>query len=125
MRREIVLALTALSLAGCATLQAGDTRATEDLLAAAGFQMKPADTPERLAHLQTLKARTLVRRPENGEPRYVYADPTVCQCLYVGTEQQYQEYRKLAQQKAAADEALWAAEDSREAWGYWALWPWP
>jgi hypothetical protein len=124
MRGEIVLALTALSLAGCATLQAGDTRATEDLLAAAGFQMKPADTAERLAHLQTLKARTVVRQPEGSEPRYVYADPQGCKCLYVGTEQQYQEYRKLSQQQAA-DEALWSAEDSREGWGYWALWPWP
>jgi len=27
---------------------------TEQLLAAAGFKMKPADTPERLAHLKTL-----------------------------------------------------------------------
>jgi hypothetical protein len=125
MRRQIVLSQTALSLAGCATMQAGETRATEQLLAAAGFQMRAADTPGRLAHLQTLKARTVLRRSREGEPRYVYADPQGCKCLYVGTEQQYQEYRTLAQQKAEADERLWAAEESQEGRGDWGLRPWP
>jgi hypothetical protein len=55
----------------------------------------------------------------------MYADRNVCKCLYVGTEQQYQEYRKLVQQQSMADEAAVAAEESRPEgnWGLSGLWP--
>jgi hypothetical protein len=36
---------------GCATIRAHQTAETEQVLAAAGFQVEPADTPEKLAHL--------------------------------------------------------------------------
>ena len=120
-----MLGAIALSLAGCAALQAEDARATERMLAAAGFQMKAADTPEKVAHLQALTPGKIVRRERNGEPSYVYADRNVCKCLYAGTGQQYQEYRKLAQQQTMADEAAVVAEESSDprSWGLWGLWP--
>jgi len=127
MKRELFLGAIALSLAGCAALQAEDTRATERMLAAAGFQARPADTAEKLAHLHTLTPGKIVRREQNGEPSYVYADRNVCKCLYVGTEQQYQEYRKLARQQTMADEAAVVNEESSDprSWGLWGLWPTP
>jgi hypothetical protein len=123
MRRRLVLAAIALSLTGCASLQAGDTRATERLLTAAGFQMKAADTPEKAAHLQELKPRKIIRREQNGQASYVYADRTVCNCLYTGTEQQFQEYRRLARQQNVADVDASIAEDSSDRWGLWGLVP--
>jgi hypothetical protein len=123
MRRRLVLAAIALSLTGCASLQAGDTRATERLLTAAGFQMKAADTPEKAAHLQELKPRKIIRREQNGQASYVYADRTVCNCLYTGTEQQFQEYRRLARQQNVADVDARIAEDSSDRWGLWGLVP--
>ena len=125
MKRELFLAAITLSVAGCATMQAQDTRATKRLLAAAGFQMKAADTPEKIAHLQALTPGKLVRRERNGAASYVYADRDVCKCLYTGTEQQYQEYRRLAQQQTMADEAEVVADDASDArgWGLWGLWP--
>ena len=127
MNRYLGLAAIVLSLAGCAALQAQDARATERMLTAAGFQVKTADTPEKLAHLQTLTPGKIVRREQNGEPSYVYADGTVCKCLYAGTEQQYQEYRKLARQQTMADEAAVVAEESSDprGFGLWGLWPLP
>jgi hypothetical protein len=127
MRRELFLALIALGLAGCATLQTADTRPTEQMLAAAGFQMKAADTPETLAHLQTLPPRKVLLRPRNGEPYYVYADPELCKCLYEGTEQQYQKYRELRLKQAIAKEKLRAAEERDDGVdaGFWGLWPLP
>ena len=68
MKRQMFLAAIALSLAGCAALQAQDTRATERMLGAAGFQLKPADTPDKLAHLQTLTPGKIFRGEQNGEP---------------------------------------------------------
>ena len=125
MKRQLLLAVIAVSLAGCASLQAQDTRATERMLTAAGFQVKAADTTEKLAHLQTLTPGKIVRRERNGEPSYVFADGTVCKCLYTGTEQQYQEYRKLAQQQTMSDEATLVTEESSDprSWGLWGLWP--
>ena len=35
--------------------------------------------------------------------RYVYADPDVCTCVYVGDEQQYEKYQKLKVQKEIAE----------------------
>jgi hypothetical protein len=125
MKRYLGLAAIVLSLAGCAGLQAQDARATEQMLTAAGFQMKPADTAEKLAHLQTLTPGKIVRRERNGEPSYVYADGNVCKCLYTGTEQQYQEYRKLARQQTMSDETTLVTEESSDprSWGLWGLWP--
>jgi hypothetical protein len=59
---------------------------TEQLLTGAGFQKKVADTPEKLAHLDTLTpARRLVAHQGDDKLYYVYADPAMCECLYVGT----------------------------------------
>lgn len=125
MRQKFFQPLIALGLAGCATFQAEDTRATEQMLAAAGFQRKTADTPEKLAHVRTLAPRTIVVRQGDGAPHYVFADPEGCGCLYVGTAQQYEEYRKLRRQRDIADEGWLTAEDRQDViggfWGPWTL----
>jgi len=125
MKRALFLGAIVLSLTGCAALRAQDMRATERMLGAAGFQMKAADTPEKVAHLQMLTPGKIVRRERNGEPSYIFADRHVCKCLYAGTEQQYQEYRKLAREQTMADEATVVAEEASDprGWGLWGLWP--
>ncbi len=73
----LILPLVALGLSvtGCAAIRAHQTAETEQILAAAGFQVKPAGTPEKLAHLQTLTPRKVVREVRDSQPQYVYADP--------------------------------------------------
>lgn len=113
----------AILLAGCAAIDKQDTEDTEQLLSAAGFNIKPANTPDKLASLQVMKQHKVVRRElNNGQLRFLYADATVCRCLYVGDEQAYQQYQKLAvqqenalmDQQAALDSSLdnWWAYDS-------------
>ena len=107
MKRAIVLGLTGLVLTGCASFQAQRTKSTEQILGEAGFQIRTADTPEALAYLQSLPAKKLlVRSAANGGSQYAYADPTGCKCLYVGTEAQYQELRKLQQARQVVAEQL-------------------
>jgi hypothetical protein len=116
-----------LSVTGCAAIRAHQTVETEQVLAAAGFQVKPADTPEKLAHLQTLTPRKVVRYTRDGQPQYVYADPETCKCLYVGDEQRYQKYQELSLQKQIADEQMSAAQTNWDAsmnWGAWGPWGW-
>jgi hypothetical protein len=99
---------------------------TEDTLAASGFKMKLANTPEKLAHLKTLSQHNLVSHERNGEVYFVYADADNCKCMYVGDEKAYQQYQKLVIKQNLAEEKLEAAEDIydrptrwgfRDAWG--------
>ena len=70
--------VVAVGIAGCATMLAEEARDTERWLAAAGFERKTADTPEKLAKLQAVPARTFVMRARDGASEYLYADPAGC-----------------------------------------------
>ena len=110
--------IMAILLAGCAAIEKQDTEGTEQLLSAAGFNIKPADTPEKLASLQVMKQHKVVRRElSNGQLRFLYADAAVCRCLYVGDEQAYQQYQKLAvQQENALMDQQAALDNSLDNW---------
>ncbi|MBC8420640.1 MAG: hypothetical protein KJ573_07745 [Proteobacteria bacterium] len=117
-----------LALSGCAALQNQKAIETERLLAASGFQMRSADTPQKLDHLKSMTQRKLVLHQHEGKIYYVYADATSCQCLYVGNEKAYGRYQEYALQKNIADEQRRAAEMNENAsmnWGLWGPWgPW-
>ena len=96
----IVCMLVVSSLfSGCATVHKNEARGTEDLLITAGFTKKAATTPEGQAKLSALKPLKMVRAKKDGEVIYVYPDPFNCKCAYVGGEQQYAEYKRLAMQQ--------------------------
>ena len=106
MRYAMLVVVILAATAGCATVQAAATRSTEQMLAAAGFHAQAANTPE----LQSLPARQLLSRPQNGAVSYVFSDPVGCHCVYVGGEREYQEYQRLRREEEA----------SMNCWG----WPW-
>jgi hypothetical protein len=122
IRKQVTLLalLIALPLAGCAAIQRSEARDTEQLLAAAGFQAKPADTPEKLANLRAMPPRQLVSQAKEGKFVYSYADPDYCQCLYVGGPQEYSAYQRLAVKQEIAQEQLDASMD----WNMWGPWWW-
>ena len=122
VRRITVLAAVLIALGGCATIRRHETLDTEQALSAAGFQMKLADTPEKLADLRAHLARRLIPQERERRLYYVYADPEVCHCLYVGTEAQYQEYQRLALRKQLADEESITAQNQLDATSNWGLW---
>lgn len=111
-----------LTLSACASIGAQDT---ENMLAAAGFSMKNADTPAKLANLKTMPQNKVFVQTQKGKNYYVYADAAQCQCLYVGNETAYQNYQQIRIQKNIASEQLMAAEMNQEAmmdWGAWGPW---
>jgi hypothetical protein len=115
MRKAMMVALVLTGVAGCATLRATGTRSTETMLSAAGFHVA-ADSAETQRQLASLPPRRITPSTVQGQTSYVYADPDVCQCLYVGTELQYQQYERF---RVAQD-----IEDQRalNTWGYWTPW---
>ena len=113
-------------LTACAGMQERETLQTERTLSAAGFQMRLADTPERLTQLQALPQRQLIVRQSEGNPYYVYADAQDCKCISVGTEKAYQRFEKMTiDQNIAAEEATaWEAAPAFDM-GFWGPWgPW-
>jgi hypothetical protein len=79
----------------------------EDMLASAGFVAKKADNAARIATLKSLPPHQFVTRTTDGGTRYLYADPTVCGCIYVGDQSAYDQYRqKMATRQTATDEQI-------------------
>ncbi len=108
-------------LSGCQTPQQAVTQ-KEDNLAAAGFLVRPANTPERQAMLSKLPANHFVQRVRGNDVHYVYADPLVCNCLYVGSQQAYGAYKlHQQQQNIASEQQLTASEYSDAGWN-WGAW---
>jgi hypothetical protein len=123
MTRYVVAVVLVVLFAGCAAMRQERARDKENMLAAAGFQMKPADTPKRIAHLQTLTPlKLLPYTRSDGKLLYVYADPKGCDYLYVGDEIAYQRYRALEQQQKIAQEQMVTAQMNADAAMDWGLW---
>ena len=113
-----IITVLGIVLAGCAALQKSETTDTEQMLAAAGFNMRPADTPEKLAHLKTLTQRKLISHERDGKVYFVYADAANCKCLYAGNQENYQRYQSLSVKKNIAEMNEAAPMD----WGLWGPW---
>ena len=118
-----VAGVTAVMLTATATsAQTGKISSKESDLAAAGFQARTADNPDRQAMLGRLPAKKILLRSYNGVSHYVYADPKGCNCIYVGDAAAYQAYTQARQQQATVDEQEWTAQsyaDARWNWGAW------
>jgi hypothetical protein len=122
----VLTLLLAAMVCGCAALKESEIRETEDMLAAAGFAMKRADTAEKMGEVGNLPPQKFVVIHRNGAPYYIYADPDVCKCIWVGDQQQYSRFQQLRLQKQIADEQLMTAQALRDAAFRWELWePWP
>jgi hypothetical protein len=87
----------------------------EPMLAAAGFHMLPADTPERVAETQRLTPLKVRYFIDNGKPRYWFNDPVNCHCVYVGSEKNYQQYEQIRLSQQAAQQEAEAARMNEEA----------
>ena len=98
----------------------------EDVMVASGFKFVPANTPARQQAFQQLPPHKFARQIRNGQVFYMYPDPTVCVCLYVGDQNAYATYRKNMFDKNLADEQQLTAqtmEMNSWDWGPWGGWP--
>lgn len=81
------------------------TPRTDNLFTISGFVPQYANTPEKLRHLRALPPDRLITRTRNGRTSYLYADPTECVCVYVGTPQAYQTYQNGGPEGYVGDDA--------------------
>jgi hypothetical protein len=115
MLRFAIMLVLPVALAGCAN----PVQTKEDMLAAAGFTLVPANTPERQASLSSLPPHKFVHQVRGNKVLFTYADPTICDCLYVGDQAAYDRYRANVFQKQIADEQQMTAQINEMNWGPW------
>jgi len=122
-RLRFFCAALGLALGGCVSPQQ-QVAQKEDLLAAAGFQVRPADTSHRVAAMKRLPPNRFVTKAVNVNPVYLYGDPLVCNCVYFGNQQNWDAYKQEMFAKQLADEAQMTAIMNQEEWD-WGPWGWP
>lgn len=119
-------------MAGCAT----NSRRTEGYLAASGFKVMPATTPEQLQQLKTLPDKKITVVKRNGQVYFVYPDKAQNQ-LYIGQNPQYSKYQSLLLSQQALQEGLQADQNAANAevlnaeatafsadpWAVYGVWP--
>jgi hypothetical protein len=127
LRFAIVVMLLSWVVTGCAETPQQRARRLEPLLSAAGFHMAPADTPQRQQELASHTPLKMRYYFANGRPHYWFADPYLCDCVFVGREAEYQKYQqlKLQQQMVGQEQAAAAMnENAAEAEQFnWMMWP--
>ena len=82
-------------LSSFAMMEAQQAKDTKQLLAAAGFIIKLADSPVKMAHLKKLTQHKIVAHQKDGTVYYIYADATNCQCFYWEADQSYENFIQL------------------------------
>jgi hypothetical protein len=85
------LVLLLLGIAAAAT-PAQAQLATDMKLEDAGFEMRRADTPEKMAQLRKLPPRQFATRMGKTGRYFIWADPDTCRCAFVGTEKARQAF---------------------------------
>jgi hypothetical protein len=77
------------------------------------------NTPQRQAALKALPPHKFVHQVRNNVVMFTYADPTICDCLYVGNQAAYDRYRQNVFVKNIADEQQMTAQMNQMDWGPW------
>ena len=111
----IVAAVLLTFVAGCATNNA----ASENLLAAAGFQQRTADTPRKQELLTSLPRNQLTLITWQGRKYYVQPDSTNANIAWVGSPAEFQTYQQLRLARQLSNENLMAAQMNQNAMMSW------
>ncbi|MEW6254370.1 MAG: hypothetical protein AB1592_00315 [Pseudomonadota bacterium] len=105
MKTTFVLLAAGISLAaaGCSTTTPAQEK--QDALTTAGFHKRVADTPAKVASMNAMPSNSFVRQTQKGQTVYLYADPSGCNCIYYGTEDNYGLYQQARYQQRMTDMA--------------------
>jgi hypothetical protein len=93
-----VLLLCAFGLAAAQTPTPPSLEKNSFYLSSAGFHAQFANDPAGQKALRALPAHQFVSKGAGEELRYFYAEPQHCVCVFVGTQQAYDNYREILRQ---------------------------
>ena len=73
------------------------------LLEQAGFIMRSADTPQKVVRMNKLPPLQFLARNSPHGRYYLYADPKLCVCVFVGNAQALNNYKSQVTQVPASE----------------------
>lgn len=96
-----VLAIMGLcvGVAACAS----NSQLKENMLSSSGFKATHPKTSAQVASFNSLPPHKLTKTNYKGKTVWVYPDPTVCACLYIGDQKAYEAYSQQAAAKTTSD----------------------
>jgi hypothetical protein len=98
----VVLSLYASVLAAVEAPRPPALERTNFYLSSAGFRIRVANDAAGQKALRSLPAHRFVTEGTGDTLRYLYAEPQHCVCIFVGTQQAYDSYRKILSQPLKA-----------------------
>ena len=96
-----------MALAGCTGKHVNKTLHAEEALAAAGFQLKMADTPAKVERISRIPQKKVVRAMIKDREFYLWADAAGCRCYYKGTRQNYEQLLQNRWEEKADQHTNW------------------
>ena len=85
----VVISALCVAVAACES----NSQLKSDMLSQAGFKPTRPTTPAQLASLRSLPPHKLTKKTTpKGKTMWVYADPTICGCLYIGNQTAHDNY---------------------------------
>jgi hypothetical protein len=112
--KSIVVSALCVAAAGCES----NTKFKEDMLASSGFKQTRPNTPVQLASMQSLPPHKLTKTTYKGKTVWVYPDPTICACLYVGNQVAYDAYAQRQRQRNQLDAATVTVPEQALGWDF-------
>jgi len=109
-RIQILVILAAglsIIIAGCGGKPVNKTLQAEEALAAAGFQLKMADTQAKLKRISRIPQKRVVRAMVGNREVYLWADAEECRCYYTGTPQNYKQLLENRWEEKADQHTDW------------------
>jgi len=94
----VVLLFCASGLAAAETPNRPSLEKNSFYLSSAGFHAQFANDPAGQKALRALPAHQFVAKGVGDDLRYFYAEPQHCVCIFVGTQQAYDNYREILRQ---------------------------
>ena len=119
----LAIPLLAFGLAACLPYSSPDTSTLtkENKLAMAGFKQRPIKTESQLADFRSIPPHLIRPATYKGKMVYVYADPNICGCLYIGNAAAYNTYIQGAQTRFVREEYKESTTDNGYSASPWML----
>jgi hypothetical protein len=96
-----------MALGGCAGKHVNKTLQAEEALAAAGFQLKMADTPAKIDRISRIPQKQVVWAMIKNREFFIWADAAGCQCYYKGTRPNYEQLLQNRWEEQADQRSNW------------------
>ncbi|MGA7145042.1 MAG: hypothetical protein WBY47_11110 [Desulfobacterales bacterium] len=90
----VLFIFTASFLIGCAGTGKMTAFQMDEMLARSGFQLRTADTPEKLDLLKSLPKNRFLHKKRNDKELYFYVNDASCRCMYIGNEKAYRRFKQ-------------------------------